>query len=61
MNLRCGVSIGKIVLCTMSRDSKVKNYGYYITYRDVKWYYVSYTNKNDKSWLGFYSSTCLTK
>ena len=61
LNLRCGAGTKKAILCTMPKGSVVRNYGYYSTYGGVKWYYISYTDKNGKSWLGFCSSAYLTK
>lgn len=61
LNLRCGAGTKKDILCTMPKGSVVNNYGYYTTYSGVKWYYVTYVDKNKKKWIGFCSSSYLVK
>lgn len=61
LHLRSGAGKSKTSLCVMPKGSVVRNYGYYSTSGGVKWYYVSYTDKNGKSYLGFCSSAYLAR
>lgn len=61
LNLRAGAGTSKTSLYVMPKGSTVKNYGYYTTVSNVKWYYVVYTNSSGKSYTGFCSSAYLTK
>lgn len=59
LNIRNGAG-GKTVIKVVPYNSQVSCYGYYTTYKKVKWYFVEYLS-GGKSYVGFVSSKYLKK
>lgn len=61
LNMRSGAGTSKDVLTVIPKGDTVSCYGYYTPVKGVKWYYVSYKDKNGKDFIGFVSSKYLNK
>lgn len=60
LNVRAGAGTGKAIIEAIPNGTKVNNYGYYSTFNDTKWLYISGW-ANDRRIEGFCSSKYLAK
>lgn len=60
LNIRNGAGTNKGIMVTIPKGTKVNNYGYYTTYKGVKWLYVQFTYKGI-TYTGFAHSDYLKK
>lgn len=60
LNVREGAGTDMAVMVTIPKGTSVKNYGYYTTYKSVKWLYIQFTYSGTK-YTGFASSQYLSK
>lgn len=60
LNVRNGAGTGKAIMCTITKGTKVQNYGYFTEKDGVKWLYVQFTLGGVK-YTGFCSGEYLKK
>ncbi len=60
LNVRDGAGTTNKVLTTITKGTKVKNYGYYTEVDGTKWLYIQFT-KNGVTYTGFASGKYLSK
>lgn len=60
LNVRNGAGTGKAIMVTIPKGTAVRCYGYYTTYRGIKWLYIQFTYKG-VTYSGFSSSIYLAK
>jgi len=60
LNMRNGAGTSYSIMTTLSKNTKVKNYGYYTEVSGTKWFYVQVT-VSGVTYTGFCSEKYLTK
>lgn len=61
LNLRSGADLSKEIITVIPKGSTVRCYGYYNKTGNLKWYYITYENKEKIKYVGFASSIYLRR